>query len=289
MLVWGAAGTAFLLGSSTPAAAEWLFDADAGTFYDSNLSQAQSAADVRADAAAMLEGSVASFIALSGDDGLTLSLDGRGEAYHRFHGLNFLSAGISTDYRHKFGVGYAAPWVRLAATASFDGYQQNLRTGSRLTARAELGQRLTTQLDAAIGGMFDRRYAQHDEPVVPAISGKVFDLRGRSAYVRAGYAASDLLQLGARFEVRRGDVVSSTRRNLEIFEAASAIAHDPTFGDDFFAYRLRGTTATATASASWALDARSSLNLVYAAERTRAYDDLDYHGYRVDFSYAYRY
>lgn len=289
MLVWSAAGAAFLLGSSAPEAAESLFDVDAGTFYDSNLSRAQNAADVRADAAAMLEGSLASFIALSGNDGLTLSLDGRGEAYHRFHGLNLLSAGVSADYRHKFGLGYAAPWVRLAAAASFDGYQQNLRTGSHLTARAELGQRLTTQLDAAIGGMFERRYAKNDEPVVPGISGKVFDLRGRSAYVRAGYAASDALQLGARVEVRRGDVVSSTRRNLQIFEASSAIAPDPTFGDDFFAYRLRGTTATATASASWALDPRSSLNLAYATERTRAYDELDYHGYRVDFYYAYRY
>jgi hypothetical protein len=124
---------------------------------------------------------------------------------------------------------------------------------------------------------------------VPGISGKVFDLRGRSAYVRAGYAATDVLQLGAHIEVRRGDVVSSTRRNLEIFEASSAIARDPTFGDDFFAYRLRGTTETITANASWALDARSSLNLAYAAERTRAYDDLDYRSYRVDFSYAYRY
>ena len=289
MLVWGAAGAALLLGSSTPAAAEWLSDVSAGTFYDSNLTRAQKSSDVRADAAAMVEGSVANFVALSGDDGLTLSLDGRGEAYYRFHGLNVLGAGVSADYRHKFGLGYAAPWLRLAAAASFDGYQQNLRTGARLTARAELGQRLTTQLDAAIGGTLERRYAQNDEPVVPGISGKVFDLRGRSAYLRAGYAASEDLQLDARAEVRRGDVVSSTRRNLEIFEASSAIAHDPTFGDDFFAYRLRGTTATLTASASWALDERSSLNLVYAAERTRAYDDLDYHSYRVDFSYAYRY
>jgi hypothetical protein len=279
----------FFLGSSAPAAAEWLFDVDAGMFYDSNLSQAQNAADVRADAAATLTGSVASFIALSGDDALTLSLNGQGEAYHRFHGLNFLGAGLSADYRHKFGLGYAAPWVRLAATGSFDGYQQNLRTGSRWTARAELGQRLTTQLDAAIGGTLERRYAQHDEPVVPGISGKVFDLRGQSAYVRAGYAASEVLQLGARIEVRRGDVVSSTRRNLEIFEASSAVARDPSFGDDFFAYRLRGTTATVIASASWALDARSSLNFACAGERTRAYDDLDYHGYRLDLSYAYRY
>jgi hypothetical protein len=67
-----------------------LFDADAGAFYDSNLSRAQKAADVRADAAASFAASTTNFFALSGNDGLTLSIDGSGEAYHRFHGLNFL-------------------------------------------------------------------------------------------------------------------------------------------------------------------------------------------------------
>ena len=288
-VIGGTIGAALFFGASAVTAAERLFDIDAGAIYDSNLSRAQHASDVRADAGATLAGSAANFFAPTGNDGLTLSIDGRAEAYHRFHGLNFLGAGASADYRHKFGLGYAAPWLRIAASASYDGYQQNLRSGARWDARAELGQRFSERLDAAIGGGLDRRYAQHDEPVVRGISGKVFDLRGHSAYVRAGYAATEALLLGARFEVRRGDVVSSTRRNLEIFEASSAIARDPAFGEDFFAYRLRGTTGTATVSASWALDARSSLNLVYAAERTRAYDELDYHSYRIDFAYAYRY
>jgi hypothetical protein len=280
---------ALFFGSCAVAAAEWLFDVDAGAFYDSNLSRAQKSSDVRADAAAALAASAANFFALTGNDSLTLSIDGRAEAYHRFHGLDSLGAGATADFRHKFGLGYGAPWLRITASGSYDGYQENLRSGARLDARAELGQRLSEQFDAAIGGTLDRRYAQHDEPVVRGISGKVFDLRGHSAYVRAGYAATEALLLDARVEVRRGDVVSSTRRNLEIFEASSAIAHDPAFGEDFFAYRLRATTGTATVSASWAINARSSLNLVYAAERTRAYDDLDYHSYRVDFSYAYRY
>ena len=288
-VIGGAIGAALFFGASAAAAAEGLFDFDAGAFYDSNLSRAQRASDQRADAAATLAASAANFYALTGNDGLTLSIDGRGEAYHRFHGLNFLGTGASADYRHKFGLGYAAPWLRIAASASYDGYQQNLRSGARWDARAELGERFSERFDAAIGGMLDRRYAQHDEPVVPGISGKVFDLRGHSAYLRAGYAATEALFLGTRLEVRRGDVVSSTRRNLEIFEASSAVAHDPAFGEDFFAYRLRGTTGTATVSASWAIDQRSSLNLAYAAERTRAYDELNYHSDRVDFSYAYRY
>ena len=33
---------------------------------------------------------------------------------------------------------------------------------------------------------------------------------------------------------RRGDVVSTTRQNLDIFLASDAIAADPTFGSDFY-------------------------------------------------------
>jgi hypothetical protein len=274
---------------SLAATGEWSFGIDAGAFYDSNLTRAQNPADVRADGAATLYGSAADFFALSGEDGFRLTLEAQGETYFRFHGLDFIGGGASADYRHKFGVGLTAPWLRIAASAAYDGYQQNLRTGARWNARVELGRRFDEQFDAAIGGALDRRYAQNDEPVVPGISGKVFDLRGESAYLRAGYAATDELLLIARVEVRRGDVVSTTRRNFAIFEASSAIAADPTFGSDFFAYRLRGTTGTLAGGASWALNQRSSLNLVASGERTRAYDDLNYRSYRIDLSYAYRY
>jgi len=277
------------LAISTPVGAEWLFDADAGAFYDSNLTNAQNQPDIRADFAAALAGSVGSFYALTGSDGITLSINASGEAYHRFHGLNLLGIGASVDYRHKFGLGYSAPWLRIAGSASYDSYQQDLRTGARWSALLELGERFTEQLDAAIGGVLERRYGPNGEPVVPGIPGTVFNLQGQSAYLRAGYSPIDALLLTAKLEIRRGDVVSTTRRNFAIFEASSAIAADPTFGPDFFAYRLRGTTGTATASASWALNERSSLNLVYAGEKTRAYDDLDYRSYRISFSYAYRY
>ena len=280
-----------LLLSATSAAAdgEWLLDLDAGIRFDNNLTRAQSEPDIRADGAATLAASAGSFFALSGNDALTVALDARAEAYHRFHGLNLVGIGGSALYRHKFGLGYTAPWLTLAGSAAYDDYQQDLRTGARWAVRAELGQRFNERFDAAIGGMLERRYAQHDEPVVPGVSGKVFDLDGQSVYLRAGYAVTDSLLLGAKLSVRRGDVESTSRRNLEIFEASSAIAADPTFGNDFFAYRLRGTTGTVMLTGSWALDQRSSLNLIFADERTRSYEDLHYRSYDLALSYAYRY
>jgi hypothetical protein len=286
-----ALGGMLVLGWSAVARAEWLFDIDAGARYDSNLTRAQERPDVRGDAAATLFASGGTFFALTGADGLTLDVNALTEAWHRFHGLNRASIGGTASYKHKFGLGYAAPWISLGLAGSHDNYRSAIRDSDRLEARAELGQRFNETFDASLGAVYDRRYARNDLPVVPGISGKVFDLRGKSVFVRAGYALTEQLQAGANFAVRRGDIVSTTRRHLQIFLESDAIAADPAFGDDFFAYRLRGTSTTQTAAItlSWALSDRSSLNFRYADERTSAYEGLDYRGRNAALSFAFSY
>jgi hypothetical protein len=269
--------------------AEWLFDVNAGARYESNLSRAQQDPDIRADAAATLSASGGYFFALTGADGLALDVNAASEAWHRFHGLNQVSVGATASYKHKFGVGYSVPWLSLALSGSRDDYRSAIRDSDAFAARAEFGQRFSETFDASVGAVYDRRRADNDLPVVPGISGKVFDVSGHSAFIRAGYAPSEQLLLGANFAVRRGDVVSTTRQNLAIFLASDAIAADTAFGDDFFAYRLRGTTRTASLSSSWAISDRSSLNLRYADDRTRAYDGLDYRGRIAELSFAFSY
>ena len=275
--------------ASGVANASWLFDVDAGFLYDSNLTRAYAPADVRADGAFTLDATAGSFWALSGADGLTLGADFRTEAYHRFHGLNLVEAGASAAYRHKFGLGYAAPWLALTVSGTHDDYRSDIRDGNRLEAHAELGQRFTPEFDAAVGGGYERRYESNDQPVVPGISGKVFDLRGENIYAHAGYEVTDRLLLGAELAVRRGDVVATTRPDFQIFAVSDAIAADPTFGADFFAYRLRGTTDTAKVSASLALDDHSSLNLIYADERTDAAGGVTYRSHSARLAFAWRY
>jgi hypothetical protein len=286
-----ALGGMLVLSWSVVARAEWLFDVDAGARYDSNLTRAQERPDVRGDAAATLFASTGTFLALTGADGLTLDVNALTEAWHRFHGLDRASIGGTASYKHKFGLGYAAPWISLGLAGSHDNYRSAIRDSNRLEARAELGQRFNEAFDASVGAVYDRRYARNDRPVVPGIRGRVFDVRGKSAFVRAGYALTEQLQAGANFAVRRGDVVSTTRQHLDIFLESDAIAADPAFGDDFFAYRLRGTSTTQTAAItlSWALSDRSSLNFRYADERTSAYEGLDYRGRNAALSFAFSY
>ena len=265
-----------LLAACAPVRAEWLYDVRAGVALDDNLSRAQKAADVRADTAATAAASAGWFQALSGADGVTVSVDAATEAYTRFHGLNMLSLGVGAAYRHKFGLGYTAPWLAIAIDAAHDDFRGTVRDSDRLDASLEFGRRLTERVDVSLGVALDRRIARNDLPVVPGISGKPFDLRGHSAFARAAFDVDERLEIGGRLAVRRGDVESTTRRNFAIFEASDAIAADPAFGPDFFAYRLRGTTISGAASLSWALSDHSSLNLGYRIARTRAYDSLDY-------------
>ena len=272
-----------------PARAEWFYDVRAGVLYDDNLTRAQRAADVRGDGAATLAATAGWFVAPSGADGITLSLDASSEAYARFHGLNSIAIGAGASYRHKFGLGYAAPWASIAISAAHDDYRGDIRDGNRLEARFEFGRRLSEDFDASAGVASDRRLASNDRPVVPGISGKAFDLRGQAIFARAAYDISDRLQIGGRVSVRRGDVESTTRQNLDIFLASDAIAADPAFGSDFYAYRLRGTTKAVSANLSWALSNRSSLNFSYAVTRTDAYDDLNYLSRAGTILLAYRY
>jgi hypothetical protein len=270
--------------------ADWEFGASAGAFYDDNLTRAASAVDKRAAGAATANASATNFVALTGSDGVTFTLYGRAELFDRYSGLTNLTAGGATAYRHKFGVGYLAPWAGIAIDASYDDFRDDLRTSSRLDVRAETGKRFTEQLDASVGVFYERRYDNHGQPVVPGISGKVFDLAGQGAFLRAGYTPIDALYFAARAGVRRGDVESTSQQSLPIFLASSAIAEDPVWGDpDLYAYRLRGTTWSGDFTASYALSVQSSLDLAYRYAFTRAAQGLDYTTNAIFLTFDYRF
>ncbi|MGC1817295.1 MAG: hypothetical protein WA900_06525 [Casimicrobiaceae bacterium] len=269
--------------------ADWQIYVDAGLQHDSNLSRASHASDVRADRALAVVASAGRFFAPTGADGFTLWLDTSAETYDRYNGLNQVGLGGTASWRHKFGLGHLAPWMALSASAVYADYRSDLRDSSSANLRAEFGKRFSDAMDGSAGVILDRRHAANDEPAVPGISGRVFDLAGRGAFVRARYSVTEHLLLGVRADLRRGDVVSVSQRDRLAFLASSAIAEDPTFGDELYDYRLRGTTCTASAFASWALTDVTSINLSYADQRTRAPNGLDYRSriVRVSFTYGY--
>jgi hypothetical protein len=230
------------------------------------------------------------FVPLTGSDGVTFTIFGRVEAFDRYSGLSNVVVGGAVAYRHKFGLGYLAPWLAVSAGASYDDFRQDLRTSSRLDVSVETGKRFTEQLDASVGFFYERRFDDHGESVVPGIPGNVFDLKGQGAFVRAGYAPAEFVGLDARFGVRRGDVESTAQQSLPIFLASSAIAEDPVWGDpELYAYRLRGTTWSGALSANYSLSDQASVDLAYRYDFTRAAQGLEYKTNLIILTLAYRF
>jgi hypothetical protein len=257
--------------------------------FDNNLTSGERP-DVRSDWAAAVGASAGQFFALSGNDGLTLTVNVRGELYDRYHGLNLAAIGASARYRHKFGLGRDAPSVSLVVNGLYADYRSNVRTGARFDVRAELESASTESIDIVAGVAYDRRYGPHGEAIVPGISGEVFSLAGRSAYVKVDYTIDDPWLLSVNGAVRRGDVESTSQRGLAVFLASDAIAKDPAFNDpNLFAYRLPGTTWTLGAMSSFAFDDRASLNVQYAHAFTDSPQNLKYRSNVVGLVYVHRF
>ena len=228
------------------------------------------AADVRPGSAATLALAARWFTSPTEFDGLSVGAAAGGEAYDRYHGLNNVWAVGTALYRHKFGVGLAAPWVLCELAAGYYDYNFNVRTGARFALRAEVGKRFSEIFDAEIGVFYDRRYGPYGSPTSPA-SPESFQSPGQGAYLRGAYAVTQNLLVSAKTRAparrRRVDIL----RDRQIVGAATAIAEDPTFGDELYDYRLTGTTRTAAVAMSWALDERSSLNLTWTGESTTSW------------------
>src|SRR5689334_2841282 len=203
--------TAVLATQPIARAAETTFATDIGVFHSSNLTNAQYSPDVRPDSAARFGAEVGQFFAPGATDTVEVAAFARGELYRRYHGLDNAVIGARAEVRHKFGVGYQAPWLRLAAEGTHDDYDDPLRDSNRLLLGAELGARYSEAWDVAMGISYDRRYDNHGESLVPGIPGTVFDLRGFGGYARAGYAFNDIVYGALRFGVRRGDVESTAQ------------------------------------------------------------------------------
>jgi hypothetical protein len=287
---WNACSAMVLFATlGTPARAEWLFDVAAGATYDSNLTRAANASDVRPGFAATFDVRAGQFIAMTGNDAVTLTADARGASYARYRGLDVAGMGATAVYRHKFGLGWGAPWAALTVTGAYDRYGSDLRDGARFDVRAEVGRRFTKRVDAVLGIACDRRYAPDGHPEVPGIPGNPFALAGQRAFVQAGYALGEQWLLSIDGAIRRGDVESTSQQGAAVFAASSAIAEDPAFRDPrLYAYRLRGTTATLGATLNFALNEHSSLDLRYRYASTRSPQYLDYRSNNVELVFAYR-
>lgn len=271
------------------ARAEPFYGADVRYAHDDNLTLASTSADRLGDSLLAAGGHAGALAIVADDDIVSLQAGAHATGYARYTLLDAVSLEASASWRRKLGLGLTAPSISLAVSASHDDYRDDIRDSDRVEIALFAATRMSERFDISGGIAHDRRFAAHAAPVVPGLSGAIYDVSGDSVFARAGYALTPQLLLDVALRARRGDVVATTPEGFAIFAASSAIAPDPAFGPDRYGYRVRGTTRSASVAMSYALDDRSAVDLAYTFAWTRAPAGLDYRSSVVSASWVWRY
>jgi hypothetical protein len=224
------------------ARSDWTLGADAQVRHDNNVGNAGYPADIVEDS--VLGGHLSLYQVTAFGEGYSVSAGGDlgGETFHRIDGLSNASVGAGLSVKKKWGLGAFAPWIRAGASIGRSDYRDNYRNASIYRATLAAGRRIDERWNLWIDYAVERRAAAAQEQQEPGISGDAYSQEGHRVMANVQYAVTEIVSLAANLSVRRGDVVSTTLSEYRIYDAARAIAEDPAFGADAYAYRLLGTT-----------------------------------------------
>lgn len=284
----GLAGVLLTLGALTASgglAGELAVDL---THHD-NIALGQRAEDIRRDSALQLTASAGPQLQLGDRGALTATATLGAATYQRYDGLAHLSAGVTLSFQHKLGLGRAVPRLDVTASATRLDYRSALRDGWLYAAELGASQRLGDRASLRAAYRVERRTADHAPRFAfnPAISGAVFDLESRGLALDVDFACVPEVVVALGYGLRDGDVVSTTHRNLQIYTASSAIAADPVFGADTFAYRLHARSQSLRAGVTRLLGEAVSLTLAYDRQLSHGEGGNDYRANQVRLTYLY--
>jgi hypothetical protein len=278
-----------LVAAPYPARSDWALGADAGVRHDDNVGNAQLSPDIVADSIVDARLSAYRLFPFGDGYGLTVGGDLSGEAYHQITGLNNASLDASFALKKKWGLGAFAPWVRVGATVARSNYRDSYRNAWDYRATLDAGRRLDERWNLWAEYAYENRAASPGPEEVPGLSGDAFSQvsHNLSAYVEYSLAGNAFLSIG--LSGRHGDVVSTSTPNSMIYYASRALAEDPAFGPDAYAYRLPGTTLGAHVGISYAITEHSLLGAGFERFDTHADGGNDYTKSIVDITWNYRF
>ncbi len=252
------------------ARSDWTPAAEAGVRHDSNVGNAQSYSDIVADTVTFVHLSAFELFPLG--EGLTATLGGElgGESFHTLDGLTNASLQGVFALRKKWGLGAFAPWARIGASAGRTDYHDGYRNAWNYRATLASGRRIDARLNLWADYAYERRAANSQEEVVPGLSGDAFSQTGHTLALNLEYALSESIMLSLRVSGRHGDVVSSTEPNAKAYYSARALAEDPAFGEEEYAYRLLGTSYGIRAGINYSPAAHTLLGFGFSHLETHA-------------------
>jgi hypothetical protein len=238
-----AIGVLALLGAMPyTARSDWTLGAEADVRHDNNVGNAQYDEDIIADT--IIGARLSLFQLFPLGEGYSLSAGGdlSGESFHRLTGLNNASIDGALALKKKWGLGAFAPWMRAGVSVARSDFDDNYRNAWIYRATLAAGRRIDQRWNLWAEYAFDRQAAATQEQQEPGISGDAYSQDGNRIAAHVEYSLNETMFLNVALSVRHGDVVSTTLDEDRIYPAARAIADDPTFGPDAYAYKLTGTT-----------------------------------------------
>jgi hypothetical protein len=167
--------------------------------------------------------------------------------------------------------------VRLSASAARLEFKHDLRDGWLYRGGFAAGKRFAERWEVQAGYSYEKRTADNSRPTGGALPGNVFDLHAHVFAFDVSYSMSEKTLFFVSYNAREGDVVSSSPRNAKIRNGSTAIAADPVFGPNVFAYTLDATSHAINVGVSHAISARSSVNLGYLRQITHGDGDNNYY------------
>lgn len=281
---------ALILALHANAWAGWLDEAGLELRHDNNLSRAQLAQDIKGDNAWLfsIAGGTAYQLADGGRIKLAVALTGAD--YQRYDGLDNLNLGLQLAYRRKFGLGPYVPELSLSMSATRLDYRDALRDGWLSAAEIGIGKRLSDRASIKLAYQVEQRKSDRlGARVLPWIAADVFNLASRNLTVGGEYSLHPQYVLSATYSRRDGDIVSTTLRNLPVFLASSAIAADPVFGPERYAYKMKALTRGLTLGVSRIIGAQASLTLGFEHLDSRGPDGIDYTSNLVRATYLHQF
>jgi hypothetical protein len=280
-----------LLLAALPNAArgDWTLGAEANLKHDSNVGNAQSSDDKIGDSS--LAARLTLFRLFPLDDGLSITVGGDldGEVFRKLTGLNNGELSGEVALKKKWGLGAFVPWARAGLSIGRSSYDDSYRNAWIYRATLASGQRLDERWSLWAEYAFERRAADPAEEEVPGLSGDAFSQTSHNLGLHLEYSLSERTFLGLGLLARHGDVVSTAEPGAKILDAAHALAEDPAFGPEAYAYRLTGTTFGYRLSVNFAATQHSVLGCGFEQLDTRAYESDNYTNSIAEVTWDYRF
>jgi hypothetical protein len=267
----GAFAALVVLGAMPYAArSDWTLGAAAALRHDNNVGNAESPSDIVGDSTIDARLSIFQLFPLGESYSVTVGGDLNGEAFRRLTGLNNASLDGTISLKKKWGLGAFAPWARAGISVGRSSYEDSYRNAWNYRAMLASGRRIDERWNLWAEYAFDRRAASPRMEEVPGLSGDAFSQDSHNVAANLEYSLNENTSLALGLLGRHGDVVSTAGDSEKVYYAPRALAEDPAFGPEAYAYKLTGTTYGFRVGVNYAPTPHSLLGLGFERLNTHA-------------------